>query len=300
MTLKQIIYLASLLVFIAGCAKPEKSMESPSLEMEFDVEYPGVVSKATMTGFEAGDVIGLYMTEWADDEPVKLVASGNAINNASLTFDGDSWKSRPKTWWNVDTKYDAYGYYPYASPTSVDEYRFSVREDQSTSKDGNTLSGYEASDFLWAKTSGIFYPQKVNLKFTHKMSRLVINLVKGEDFEGEFPEDIVVKVHSVVTDAVIDLGVGVVTKDSHATTHSVTARKEAEGRYAAIIVPQNITRRQPLVEIISGSVSYLLESRLNFKSGVEHTINVTLTSDPSKVRIDIGGELQDWNVPQGF
>lgn len=71
--------------------------------------------------------------------------------------------------------------------------------------------------------------------------------------------------------------------------------REAEDKYAAILVPQNITRRQPLIEILSGNVSYLLESRLNFKSGVEHKLNITLNSDPSKVRIDIGGEVQGWN-----
>lgn len=71
--------------------------------------------------------------------------------------------------------------------------------------------------------------------------------------------------------------------------------KEAEGKYAAILVPQNITRHQPLIEILSGNVSYLLESRLNLKSGVEHKLNITLNSDTSKVRIDIGGEVQGWS-----
>lgn len=75
------------------------------------------------------------------------------------------------------------------------------------------------------------------------MSRLVVNLVKGEDFESDFPEDIRVKIHEVVPD----------------------------------------------------SVSYLLEGRMDFKSGVEHHLNVTLTSDPSKVKIDIGGEVSGWN-----
>ncbi|MCI7177221.1 MAG: hypothetical protein SOU95_04080 [Candidatus Cryptobacteroides sp.] len=75
------------------------------------------------------------------------------------------------------------------------------------------------------------------------MSRLVVNLVKGEDFESDFPEDIRVKIHGVVPD----------------------------------------------------SVSYLLEGRMDFKSGVEHHLNVTLTSDPSKVKIDIGGEVSGWN-----
>ncbi len=295
MDMKRIIYAVALTAALAGCAKSEKPEEAPSLEMKFEVEYPGRVSKATVTGFEAGDVTGLYMTEWTEGSPVRLAASGNAVSNARLTFDGESWESRPKTWWDIETKYDVYGYYPYASPSSVDEYKFSVREDQSTLREDGTLGGYEASDFLWAKTSGVSYPQKVSLKFSHRMSRLVINLIKGEDFEGDFPDDIVVKIHSVATDAVIDLGAGVVTKDARASTHSITARKEAEGKYTAIIVPQNITRRQPLVEILSGSVSYLLESRMNFKSGVEHTMNITLTSDPSKVRIDIGGEVQGWN-----
>lgn len=127
------------------------------------------------------------------------------------------------------------------------------------------------------------------------MSRLVVNLVKGEDFEGDFPEDIRVKIHGVVTDAVIDLGAGVVTADPRASKSRVTARKEAEGRYAAIMVPQNISRRQPFVEILTDSVSYLLEGRMDFKSGVEHHLNVTLTSDPSKVKIDIGGEVSGWN-----
>ena len=34
------------------------------------------------------------------------------------------------------------------------------------------------------------------------MSRLVVNLVKGEDFESDFPEDIRVKIHGVVPDSV--------------------------------------------------------------------------------------------------
>ena len=78
------------------------------------------------------------------------------------------------------------------------------------------LGGYEASDFLCAKASGVSYPQKVKLQFSHRMSRIVINLVKGSDFEWDLSDDIVVRVHNVVTDAVIDLGTGVVVKDSRA------------------------------------------------------------------------------------
>lgn len=288
------IFAAALALVAAGCTK-QQAQEAPSLEVKFNLEYPVTASKATAAGFETGDVTGVYMTEWIDGSPVKLAAAGNAANNARLTFDGISWESRPKIWWDAGVKYDVYGYYPYDAPSSVDEYRFSVQADQSTAAAETSLGGYEASDFLWAKTSGVSYPQTVSLKFSHRMSRLVVNLVKGEDFEGDFPEDIKVKIHGVVTDAVIDLGAGIVTAVSRASKTSVTAMKEAEGRYAAIMVPQNISRRQPFVEILTDNVSYLLEGRLDFRSGVEHHLNVTLTSDPSKVKINIGGEVPSWN-----
>lgn len=185
-------------------------------------------------------------------------------------------------WWDIDTKYDVYGYYPYASPSSVEEYRFSVKENQAAPGTETELGGYEVSDFLWAKASGVSYPQKLKLQFSHRMSRIVINLVKGSDFEGDLSDDIVVRVHNVVTDAVIDLGTGVVVKDSRAAARSITACRESVGRYAAIVVPQNMMHRQPLVEVITGGASYLLDGRIDFKSGVGHTVNVTLSRDPSK------------------
>ena len=292
--MRNTIFAAALAFVAMGCTK-QQAQDAPSLEVKFNLEYPGTASKATAAGFEVGDVTGVYMTEWTEGSPVKLTAAGNAVNNVRLTFDGMSWESRPKIWWDAGVKYDVYGYYPYSEPSSVDEYRFSVRTDQSAGATETLPGGYEASDFLWAKTSGVSYPQTVSLKFSHRMSRLVINLVKGEYFEGDFPEDINLKIHGVVTDAVIDLGAGVVTADSRAAKRSVTARKEAEGRFSAIMVPQSISRRQPFVEILTDNVSYLLEGRLNFKGGVEHILNVTLTSDPSKAKIDIGGEVTGWN-----
>lgn len=70
--------------------------------------------------------------------------------------------------------------------------------------------------------------------------------------------------------------------------------RESAGRYAAIVVPQNMMHRQPLVEVITGGASYLLDGRIDFKSGVGHTINVTLSSDPSKIQMNIGGEISGW------
>lgn len=236
------------------------------------------------------------MTEYdSSNKPVPLQVSGNAVNNAALRFNGSSWTTSPTLYWDKGVKYDVYGYYPYAKPASVDEYRFTVATDQTTAKTSRALGGYEASDFLWAKQAGVKYPDVVNLTFSHRMSRLVVKLVKGKVFEGDMPKDVVVKVHGTVTDAIVDLGSGVVVKDNYGKAQTITMKKESDTVFSSIIVPQRIDNRQPLIEVLTSNVSYLMESRFVFRSGIQHSVNIILDSDPAKVKIEIGGEIQGWN-----
>lgn len=280
------------MLILAACSKSGTTVEE---QIRFDLGFSGQ-TRVMANAFENGDVTGLYMTEYnGPDKPVPLQVSGNAVNNAALRFDGTSWTTSPTLYWDKGVKYDVYGYYPYASPSSVEEYRFSVATDQTTVRTGNELGGYEASDFLWAKQTGVKYPDVVKLTFTHRMSRLVVNLVKGKDFEGDIPKDVAVKVHGTVTDAVVDLGSGVVVKDSHGKAKSITMKKESDTVFSSIIVPQRIDNRQPLIEVLTSNVSYLMESRFVFRSGIQHSINIILDNDPAKVKIEIGGEIQGWN-----
>jgi hypothetical protein len=60
-------------------------------------------------------------------------------------------------------------------------------------------------------------------------------------------------------------------------------------------VPQSLTSRRPLVEIISGNVSYLVEGKISYQQGVRHNIVVTLDKNPEKIEIEIGGSVGGWN-----
>ena len=291
--MKKSLYLFAILL-LAACTKSNVAVGDGPAAVRFNLIYPSQ-TRASANAFESGDVTGLYMTDYVSGIASPLQVSGNAVNNAPLTFDGVSWTSSPKLFWNKGAKYDVYGYYPYGKPASVDDYSFNVATDQSAKEGNGTLSGYEASDFLWAKTEGVSYPDVVNLTFSHKMSRLVVKLVKGADFEGDIPDDVVVKVHSTVPDAFIDLSSGAVVKDNYGKAATITMQKEGTSTFSAILVPQRIDNRQPLVEIITNNVSYLVESRFVFKSGVQHTLSVTLSSDPAKVKIEIGGEIDGWD-----
>ncbi len=287
-------FLISILLLAAACSKSGTMVEDDS-QIRFDLGFSGQ-TRVMANAFESGDVTGLYMTEYdGSNKPAPLLVSGNAVNNALLKFDGTSWTTSPTLYWDKGVKYDVYGYYPYASPSSVEEYNFSVATDQTTLRTGNALGGYEASDFLWAKQTGVKYPNVVRLTFSHRMSRLVVNLVKGKDFEGDMPKDVVVKVHGTVPDAIVDLGSGVVVKDNYGKAKTITMKKESDTVFSSIIVPQRIDNRQPLIEVLTSNVSYLMESRFVFRSGVQHSVNIILDSDPAKVKIEIGGEIQGWN-----
>lgn len=288
------IISATALLFLAGsCSKTEDVNVGGSDEIRFSAQYPNT-TRATDTAFEAGDAMGVYVTKYDGSTPQPLQVSGNYGNNSQAIYNGSIWSCTPAIYWE-EGMFDIYAYYPYDKPASVDNYAFTVALDQSVPKTADALSGYEASDFLWAKAEGVSRMDVVPLTFRHRMSRFVIRLQKGEDYEGDIPADAVVRIHNTVPTADIDLATGIVTKNVYESAKSITACKNDTGVYSAIVVPQRIDTRRPLVEVLAKGVSYLIESAFVFKTGTQHTMTITLNNNPDQVKIEIGGEITGWN-----
>ena len=127
------------------------------------------------------------------------------------------------------------------------------------------------------------------------MSRAIVELVKGEKYEGEIPDNAEVTIHNVVPTASIDISTGSAGKDNYAAAESIKMQRIANGKYAAIIVPQRIDTRRPLVEVNIDNVSYLMEGSISFKQGFQHTITITLTANPQQAEIEIGGGINNWD-----
>ena len=281
-------------LLLASCDKAEEiAVDDGSIR--FVMQYPSA-TRATETSFEQGDKIGLFLTEYTGETPAPLQISGNWANNVAATLEGTEWVTAKKIFWS-DNRMDAYGYYPYMSLTSVDEQPFSIALDQSTERTGDQLGGYEASDFLWAKTEGVDQStETVTLQFSHRCSKLVIQLVKGPSYEGELPDNATVYIHNVVPTATIDLATGAVTKDIFGEVATVKARKVNNATYEAIMIPQRIESRRPFIEIVVNNISYLLEDTFQFKAGMQHTLSLVINSNPDQVSVDIGGEIVGgWN-----
>ena len=291
---RHILYIgvALSLLGLASCSNDD-STEAPvsagETPMTFDVVHPSQ-TRATATDFENGDKIGVYIAK--ADMPLEI--GGNALNNEPLTLTSGKWTPGKNLYWD-DGTYNAYAYYPYMNVTSIEDQPVSVATDQSTAETNGTLSGYEASDLLYAKTSNVAASTSpVPLSFKHVMSKLTIRLVKGEDFEGEMPTDAEIFIHNTVPTATFDISAGIVTRDVKGKRATIKARQESNFQFGAIIVPQRLDNRVPLVEVIMKGVSYLFESKFLFKPGVDHLVNLVITDNPEKVKIEVGGEIENW------
>ena len=217
------------------------------------------------------------------------------MNNEALTYDGSKWAAARTLYWDKGT-YTAYAYYPYMEDvSSITDQPFSVVLDQSTAKSKEALGGYEASDLLFASSKNISASASpIPLNFKHIMSKLKIRLIKGEDFEGDMPTTAQVTIHNTVPTATIDLQAGVATRYVKGTRKSIIAHQDDETSYSAIIVPQRIENRMPLIEVVMKGVSYLFESKFQFKPGTEHLVNLIISDNPDQVKIEVGGEIKNW------
>ena len=278
--------LAAMTMGACSSDDPEEFLYTPDKgEIVLMLEHPGQITRATETAFESEDEIGVYVT--AADAALQL--GGNEVNNELFTYNGTTWTSKRRVYWDAG-QHNVYAYYPYSKQVNdVLDCSFSVDEDQSTAL------GYSRSDFLWASAKNVAAMENpVVMQFSHRMSNVLVQLVKGENFEGNIPSNAEVYLYSTVTKAVVDLSTGDVAKDNYAGTGTIHCRKMSNTEYQAIVVPQNITSRRPLVEVVVDNVSYLMEGKISYKPGMRHTITVTLDKNPEQIKIDIGGEIVNW------
>ena len=287
--MKKTVFIAISLFLLAACGK-ENTLEQNVIHFQFG--FPG--TRATTTAFDAGDAVSLYAVQWIGGVQYPLQIGGNFLNNEKITFDGTNWNPDRTLYW-ADTPCDFYAIYPYqAEITSVERNPFTLAADQ----DAQGGAGYEASDLLYAYTENMARTDgPVALQFKHMMSKIMVNLVKGSNFEGEIPNDVVAHIYNTITSCSVNLTTGSVEKDAFGTRQTITMKKLDNEHFEAVVVPQNIEKRTPLIELTMGGIAYLLETSLSFRPGYVHTITVTLNTSPDQEQIEISIDpgIDPWN-----
>lgn len=260
--MKTYLRFASMLLltscFVVGCQDEEVlnggngTREPMNLQAEINQQY---VTRVNDNGFADGDHIGVFVTNYSNGEATALKVTGNHADNVRFTYDHASgtWTGATQLYWKDKvTPIDAYGYYPFDEElSSVTAYPFTVQRNQRDQVQGETMYGYEASDFLWAKTEGVVpTAAAVTLRHKHIMAGIQVNLVEGTGFlEGEWAEaEKQVLVESTRLGSTISLQSGTVTADAASAIGSIIPQGSGNG-YRAIVVPQTVATGSTLFSI---------------------------------------------------
>lgn len=253
------------LMFLQSCSfeemtvKPEGLQSAPYKVQIYNDISQQPATKVTTDGFCAGDEVGVYIVNYDGETPGTLKLEDNQADNVRFSYDenGD-WVSDYDIYYkDNDTKVDFFGYYPYADPTSIDSYPFEVAKDQSKGAEHGQMGAYEASDFLWAKTSKVTPTEsKVILSFYHKMSSARVRFSQGSGWTDAAEYAAVAKqvlVTNTIRKSTINLSTGVVTPEGEAPLDGIVPMDD-NGEFRAIVVPQTVAAGQTLLTItIDGS-----------------------------------------------
>ena len=258
------LLLSSLLV-LAACSD-DLFTNGPSPDSAGRINLSGEIDQLAVTrvndnGFCDGDVMGVYIVDYDGSTPGTLQLSGNRGDNVRHTFDEEAykWSSAYDLYWkDKHTHIDVYGYYPFGSPESIEEYPFTVQRDQSTTTDAKGMGGYEASDFLWGKVADVAPTTNViRLPMQHRMANARVTLVEGSGFaSGEWAQtEKTVLATNLIREATINLATGEVTPAGD-VEKTATMPSRTGDEWRAIVVPQTVAAGQTLFSITIGGIPY--------------------------------------------
>ena len=234
--------------------------ERQKIELSGDIDQMAV-TRVNDNGFVDGDVMGVYIVDYEGSNPGKLQVNGNRGDNVRHTFDeaGYKWNSAYDVFWkDKQTHIDVYGYYPFGSPESIEQYAFTVQRDQSKPTEGGEMGGYEQSDFLWGKASDVAPTTSViRLSMQHRMANARVTLVEGTGFaEGEWAKtEKTVLATNLIREATINLNDGTVTATG-SVEKTATMPSRVKDEWRVIVIPQTVKAGTTLFSITINGVPY--------------------------------------------
>lgn len=307
------LFLLGTAIALAGCAKepvPAVVPEDPNLiPLNIDGSINQIQTKVNAAGFVDKDALGLFAVNYSEENTVAgtLADNGNQADNVKYVFDeaANKWTPTKKVYYkDVNTNVDLYLYYPHqSSVTEVNAANFEVQKDQSSAATASSLSGYEASDFLWGKAVNITPSEnKVAVQLSHKMAAVNVVLVEKEGFaEGEFAslaKGIILT--NTTRKAKINFATGEVSALGNAQQDGIVMCPQSSGSFRAVVVPQTVEAGEKLFAITIGGVSYGFRNSaasVTYAAGkqTDVTINIKKKTPAGEYELTLGDiKIADW------
>ncbi len=187
--------------------------------------------------------------------------------------------------------------------TEVNAANFEVQKDQSSAATASSLSGYEASDFLWGKAVNITPSEnKVAVQLSHKMAAVNVVLVEKEGFaEGEFASlEKGIILTNTTRKAKINFATGEVSALGNAQQDGIVMCPQSSGSFRAVVVPQTVEAGEKLFAITIDGVSYGFRNStasVTYAAGkqTDVTINIKKKTPAGEYELTLGDiKIADW------
>lgn len=275
------------------------------LDLQANIQQENV-TRANDNGFADGDQIGVFVVNYENETTAPLLQlSGNHADNVRFTYDDNEYKwngSYQLYWKDNKTPIDVYGYYPFISQiSSITEQPFSVERNQRDTKNGEKMSGYEKSDFLWAKAEHIAPTDAtIILKHHHIMAGIEVTLVEGTGFaDGEWTDaEKNVLVQNVLMSGTVNLQDGSVTPVGSAVNTSIIPQ-ESKGKYRAVVLPQTVAAGTKLfvVTVAGKALPFSRTEAMDYMRGKLHkftfAVNKTAASGDYELKL-LSDAIVNW------
>lgn len=236
--------LALLAGAMISCSTDDTASSTPNGKVA--VQFTGGINVNTRAAGEAwtnGDKIGIFMT--GKNQPLSADAIKEGVDNVCYQTDGGksfSPISGGKTiCFPIDGDVDFYSYYP---QTTVNEYKVALNVADQKSQ--------EAIDFMYAKTTGCnkATPQ-VNLRFSHMLSNLILNVKPGNGLTQDDLNKLTVTIKDQNTKATFNLADGTISGEGNPDNIQMKAVQVGK-RYEAILLPTISTTREIVFDLNNG------------------------------------------------
>lgn len=278
--------LALLAGAMVSCNTEDTASTTPNGKVA--VQFTGGISvntRASGLAWADGDRIGIFMT--GANQSLSADAIKEGVDNVCYQTSGSiafSPISGGKTiYYPIDGDVDFYSYYPY---TTVSNYKVALNVADQTNQ--------EAIDFMYAKTTGCnkATPQ-VDLRFSHMLSKLVLNVQAGNGLTQDDLNKLKVTIKDQNTTATFNLADGVISGDGNPANIKMKAVQVGK-RYEAILLPTASKIREIEFDLDNGyDAPFVWKMDQELKGG--NLYNYT-TVKLTRSTVDMSGTIESWNV----
>ena len=297
------IYAVALLALtLSGCDNDqmENLLADGPVAMTFTADINSVATRATTTGFEAGDMVGII--------PLKGNVVEKTQTNIAYTYDGSAFTAAPPYYFQNYDEVTFNAYYPHQSALN-DPYTVKIDtriDNQATEMvNGNNWS---KNDYLFAstkttvKTSSISFTEAAGNPFKHVMSSVAVDFKAGiEDGVANLKPLMGYTLGKVVMDGTFNCSTGTVSLKANVESEDITITDiscaESDTEYqtsSLILLPQDVDGGKFSLTVNFNNTTYTADLTLSeLQAGKLHVFPVTIKN----TKLEIGtAEIKDWET----